>query len=654
MVVAFQLVAQKEIDFVKANFKSDVSGLKTAINHIKEGDVLYSRLLYKEALKKYLLAYSFNTEHAQLNAKIGNCYLNISDKKNAIFHFKKAYELNKSLDGYYLYLMGKAFHINHQFDEAIAFYQLSINQESKINKDYFNRVDKRKKECDYAKELIANPINVKIEHLSDDINTENEEYVPVITADESELFFTSRRKNNLGGNIDPTIGGYYEDIYYSQKKKEEAEWGEAINLGIPVNSEFHDATIGLSLDGQQLFIYRDDKKGIGNILVTQKRGDQWTTPEKLPNPINSKNQETSVCYSYDGKTLYFVSNRPGGIGGRDIYKATKNKEGGWGEVENLGATINTEEDDDALFLHPDGKTLYFSSKGHQTMGGYDIFRSVYENGKWSEPENIGYPVNTAGDDVCFVLTASGEYGYYASAKPEGKGKRDIYKVTFLDQENKPKLTLLKGIVTDRKTAEKLAAIIEIYDNDQQQPVGTFESNSATGKFMVSLPAGRNYGISVKSKGYLFYSENFNIPDTAAFQEIEKHVLLDKLEVGKKVVLKNIFYDYNKSALSTSSYNELNKVIELLNNNPKIKIELSSHTDSRGSEAYNNKLSQARAQSCVDYLFQKGIKKDRLVAKGYGETQPTITNEEIEKMVSEQEKETAHQQNRRTEFKIIKN
>ncbi|MCO6500825.1 MAG: OmpA family protein [Vicingus serpentipes] len=657
MSMYIPILAQKETAFTKANFKDDVQGLKKALDHIQEGNDAYSSLLYKKALAEFIEAYAFNPDHALLNAKIGDCYLNISNKKNAIFHFKKAYELDKNLDGYYIYLMGKAFHINHQFDEAITHYQLSANQQSRINKDYLTQTKKRIQECHYAKELVQHPVNVKIEPLGNAINTTDEEYVPVITADESELFFTSRRKNNLGGNIDPAIGDYYEDIYYTHKEQEtevEEQWSTAKNIGVPVNSEFHDATIGLSIDGQQLFIYRDDKKGIGNILVTQKKGDQWTTPEKLPAPINSKHQETSACYSYDGNTIYFVSNRPGGIGGRDIYKATKNKEGTWGEAQNLGTTINTPEDDDALFLHPDGKTLYFSSKGHQTMGGYDVFRSVNENGKWSEPENIGYPINTAGDDVCFVLTASGKYGYYASAKPEGKGKRDIYRITFLDQENKPKLTLLKGIVSDRKTRKKLAATIEIYDNDNKEAIGTFESNSATGKFMVSLPAGRNYGISVKSTGYLFYSENFNIPDTAAFQEIEKNVELDKLEVGKKVVLKNIFYDYNKSALSTSSYNELNKVIELLNNNPKIKIELSSHTDSRGSEAYNDKLSQARAQSCVDYLLQKGITKNRLIAKGYGEKQLTITDAAIEQLTTEQEKETAHQQNRRTEFKIIEN
>ncbi|MCB9336001.1 MAG: OmpA family protein [Flavobacteriales bacterium] len=642
--------SQGNVAFEKSNFKSNPTGLKAAIISIKEGDFKYNTHLYNEALEKYLSANQFNPSNAELNAKIGDCYLHTSEKSKAIDYFKKAYELDKNIDGYYIYSYAKSYHINEEFDEAIKLYRTAKSKGSNFDRDLSANCDHKIKECTFAKKLVTTPVNVKIENLNTAINTENEEYVPVITADESEIYFTSRRKGNTGGNMDMALGDYYEDIYYS--KKENGEWSEAENIGSPVNSEFHDATVGLSLDGQKLFIYRDNKKGIGNILMAEKKGKKWKDPEELPEPINSKNQETSACFSPDGNTIYFVSNRPDGIGGKDIYKSTKNKDGKWGEAENLGRTINTIDDEDAVFLHADGKTLYFSSKGHKTMGGYDIFKSTYEKGKWSTPENIGYPINTADDDVCFVLTASGEYGYYTSAKLDGKGKRDIYRVSFIDELNKPKLTLLKGVITDKKTGEPLVASIEIYDNNEDKQVGTFESNSASGKYMISLPAGRDYGISVKAQGYLFYSDNFNIPDTAAFQVIEKNVALEKLEKGKKVVLKNIFYDYNKASLRPSSFNELNKVIELLDHNPNMKIEISAHTDSRGSDAYNDKLSQARAQSCVDYLVQKNIPTSRLIAKGYGEKQLMITDDLIEKLATEAEKEEAHQQNRRTEFKII--
>ncbi len=642
----------QNVEFNKSNFKSDPKGFKEAYKALQEGDLHYLRNFYSKALEEYLKANKFNPNNAELNAKIGDCYMGSSDQLQAQQYFKKAFSLSKDLDGYYYFMAGKSYHINNEFDNAIKHYKIAKTKKSRMDNNLSTKTSKKIKECENAKKLVASPKNVKIESLSSAINTSNEEYVPVITADESELFFTSRRPETTGGEIDAGIADYYEDIYYS--KLEDGKWSVAENIGKPVNSEFHDATVGLSLDGQKLFLYRDNKKGIGNIYVSEKKGNNWSEPTELPEPINSKNQETSACYSPDGNTIYFVSNRPGGQGGKDIYRSTKDKDGNWGEAENLGTTINTADDEDAVFLQADGKTLYFSSKGHPTMGGYDIFVSTYENGKWSTPENVGYPVNSADDDVCFVLTASGKYGYYTSIKVDGKGRRDIYRVAFLDEINKPQLTLLKGIVTDRKTGKPLSAKIELYNNTDDKLVGTFETNSATGKFMVSLPAGKDYGISVKAPGYLFYSENFNIPADAAFQEVEKHIKLDKLEVGKKVVLNNIFYDYNKATLRQSSFNELNKVIELLDHNPKMKIELSAHTDSRGSDAYNNKLSQARAQSCVDYLVSKGVDKSRLIAKGYGETQLVITDAEIEKLTSEVAKEEAHQKNRRTEFKIIEN
>ena len=653
LLVNFQLLAQKNVEFTKANFKSDIPGYKTASKQLQEANYKYDASMYTEALEDYLTVNQFNPNNAELNGKIGDCYLSLSKNKKALDHLEKAYQLNPNLDGYYIYLLARVYHKSNQFDDAIKKYRLSKSKASKMAGAYINSVDKNIKEATYGKKLIQSPINVEIDNLSDAINTANQEYVPVINADETEMYFTSRRKENVGGEKDLGLGDYYEDIYFS--KKENGEWTEAINLGEPVNSNNHDATVNLSLDGQKLFLYRDDKNGIGNIYMAEKNGDDWLEPVKLPAPINSKkNKETSACFSFDGNTIYFVSNRPGGKGGKDIYKSTKNKDGEWGDAENLGSMINTTEDEDAIFLHPDGKTLYFSSKGHNTMGGYDVFMTVNTKGKWSTPKNIGYPVNTADDDVCFVLTASGDYGYYTSIKPEGKGKRDIYRVAFLDEINKPKLTLLKGVVSDRKTGNKLVATVEIYDNTNKEPVGTFETNSATGRFMVSLPAGRDYGISVKSTGYLFYSENFNVPDTAAFQVVEKFIKLDKLEVGKKVVLNNIFYDYNKSTLRDASFNELDKVIELLNANPKMKIELSAHTDSRGSDAYNKNLSQKRAQSCVDYLLTKGIAKERLVAKGYGESQLVVTDDSIEKLSSVEEKEDGHQRNRRTEFKILEN
>jgi outer membrane protein OmpA-like peptidoglycan-associated protein len=645
----------QNVAFSKTSFPNDKEGLKTALKDIQEGDGYYYSSIKSKALSSYLKAQEFNSKNAELNAKIGDCYLKAGEIEKAQKYLESAQTLDENIDGYYTFLLANVYHINNNFSKAITTYKSSKTKESKINPTYLDKIAKKIKECTYAEKLVKNPVNVEITNVGTAINSFNQEYVPVITADESEMFFTSRRENTTGGERDAGIDDFYEDIYYSIKEKD--VWSEAKNIGAPINSNSHDATVGLSIDGQKLFIYRDGKNGDGNILVSERKGNDWTDPIELPKPINSKYQETSACYDYTGKTIYFVSDRPKGFGGKDIYKATQLNDGSWGEAENLGTTINTAYDEDAIFLHPDGKTLYFSSNGENTMGGFDIFKSVYEKGKWSSPVNLGVPINSADDDVCFVLTANGEHGYYTSEKIGGQGKKDIYRIKFLDEiknNNRPKLTLLKGIIFDSKTNAPLSALIEIYDNDENKLVATYESNSASGKYMVSLPAGHNYGISVKKQGYLFHSENVNIPDTAAFQEIEKNIGLNKLEVGKKVVLANIFYDYNKASLRNSSFNELDKVVELLNTNPKMKVELGAHSDSRGSDAYNLKLSQERAQSCVDYLTSKGIDTSKLNAKGYGEANPIIPDAEINKMATEKEREDAYQQNRRTEFKILEN
>jgi outer membrane protein OmpA-like peptidoglycan-associated protein len=323
-------------------------------------------------------------------------------------------------------------------------------------------------------------------------------------------------------------------------------------------------------------------------------------------------------------------------------------------------------------MHPDGKTLYFSSKGHQTMGGYDIFKAVYEDGMWSEPENMGYPINTPDDDVFFVMSASGKHGYYSSIKKEGKGEKDIYKITFLGPEKQPvlntednllaslshpvsetvieeaveiktvALTILKGTVKDAITLEPLESMIDLVDNEENKVIANFKSNSKTGKYLVSLPAGKNYGIAVSAENYLFHSENFDIPLASGYAEIVKDVLLKKIAVGSKIVLKNIFFDFDQATLRDESMSELGRLYELLVEVPTLKIEISGHTDSKGSDPYNQKLSEKRAKSVVDYLIGKGISKSRLTYRGAGEAEPVATNDTEEGM----------QMNRRTEFKVL--
>jgi len=643
----------QDITFVKSNFKDRMNDFKAALKHKNMGDMYFYQHVYTKALTEYLSANEFNPNSVDLNCKIGECYMHSTQKINALKFFSHAYELNKDMDGYYIMLLGKSYHMLNQFEDAITYYQKAKNTPSKTHKDIAILSARHIEECNFGDQMVLHPVNVVVVDLSKEINTEHQEYVPVITADHSEMFFTSRRPENVGGHMDLVIADYFEDIYHSVKK--DGKWEKARNLGMPVNSDRHDATVGLSVDGSKLILYRDDEKGIGNVFMSKRDGLTWTEPEALPSPINSKNHETSACFDHTGNTIYFVSDRKNGQGGKDIYYSKKNAEGKWGEAVNLGPIVNTIYDEDAIFMHADGKTLYFSSKGHSTMGGFDIFKTVLNKGIWSKPVNLGFPVNSPDDDVCFVLSADGESGYYTSDKVNGEGLRDIYKITFLDvikEHNRPKLTLLKGTITDKETGEPLKATFEVYDNDLGELIGTFESNSATGKYILSLPSGHHYGINVASKGYLFHSENVDLPETKLYEEVTDNIGLDRLKIGKKVVLNNIFYDYGKASIRKTSHSELNKVVKLMNGNPDLKLEMSAHTDSRGGDSFNKKLSQERAQSVVDFLKSKGIKSARLVAVGYGEKMLVISDSEIEKISDEEEQEKLHQLNRRTEFKII--
>lgn len=662
----------QNVEFTKQNFPHDRSGLNAALKNIQMGDRIFAQGegRYIDALEYYIKANNFNPNNAQLNYKIGICYMKTAEKEKAIEHLEKAYQLNPRVAPDILYMIAQAYHQVHDFDMAIQKYRdfknsLTPKSLAEVGKE----IDRKIKECETGKQLKMQPVRVFIDNIGPSINTEYPEYSPIINADESMIIFTSRRNTTTGGARDPRDGKFFEDIYISYRTGKK-EWGFPINPGKPLNSDQHDATVGLSPDGQTLFIYRGDNGG--DIFVSRLKGNQWTKPERLNKNINTKYHESSASLSPDGRKLYFVSDRPGGFGGRDIYVSELDAKGNWGPAKNLGPVINTPFDEEGIFVHPDGRTIYFSSQGHNTMGGYDIFYSVFENGRWSTPINIGYPINTAGDDVFFSISASGRHGYYSSSRAGGYGQQDIYVITFLGPEKQmvynsddnllafktgtitqqvieqaveiqtASLTLLKGRILDDVTREPIEAKIILTDVAKNEELAVFTSNSATGRYLVSLPSGKNYGIAVTAPGYLFHSENFDIPERAAYQEIEKDIYLKKAAVGATVVLRNIFFDFGKATLRPESQNELDRLVKLMTEMPNLKIEISGHTDNVGSAQFNKSLSERRAKAVVDYLIEKGISPTRLTYKGYGFDMPIAPNDT----------EEGRQQNRRVEFKII--
>lgn len=682
MVIGFGAVAQN-VEFTKDNFKDRKSELKEILKVIEQGDEMFNgaQVMWKEAIPFYLKANEFNPSNAMLNFKLGACYLHSMDRDKALPYLEKALGLNPSADPRLNYYLGQAYHLDYKFDDAIKYYsKYQSNVINDPNPWYLEELKMRIQQCYNGKEVIKNPIRVFIDNLGNNINTKFNEYGAVISADESVIIYTARRDNSTGGKKDPMLNEYFEDLYISYRQ-ENGEWGPSQNLGENVNSKDHDAVSAISADGQKVLIYLGRKDNAGDLYECVLNGDVWSKPESLGKNVNTKDyHESSACYSPDGNTIYFVSDKPGGLGAHDIYITRKDEKGKWGPAENIGSVINTKYDEEGVYMHPDGKTLYFSSKGHNSIGGYDIFKTVYDESTkaWGKPQNIGYPVNTTDNDVFFVISANGKHGYFTSnSQPESKGLRDLYVITFLGPEKpmvlnnednllaeatapiketviapvvevkEAQLTILKGVISDFLSKEPLEAEIEIVDNQANQTIATFKSNSKTGRYLVSLPAGKNYGIAVKKEGYLFHSENFDIPKTAAFQEVEKNIELKQLAVGSKIVLRNIFFDLDKATLRPESTAELERLTKLMNDVPSLKIELGGHTDSRGSDSYNMDLSKRRAKAVVDYLTSKGISASRLKWEGYGETQ-LVNGCSNGVRCSDEE----HQANRRTEFKVL--
>ncbi|HEY8401976.1 MAG TPA: OmpA family protein [Cytophagaceae bacterium] len=595
---------------------------------VKKADKLFEEKNFFGALKIYEQAFEQNKEDPHVNLQIAKCYLITSPKTKALSYAITAVANSPQPTSEMYFTLAQACHYNHKFDQAILNYTKS--DPGNRNK---KQISKLINECNYGKKYLANPVNVKITNAGPLINTEHQEYLPYITADRSYLFFTSRRPGSTGGKKD-VDGLMYEDIYVAKSKG--GAWDHPVNIGAPLNSDIHDACIGISENGQTMFVY----KGVngGDIYISELKGNKWQTPKPLP--INTQFFETSACLSPDERTLFFVR-AADAYSNRDIYYCSRTVGGNWSAPRKVNG-INTEYDEDAPFMHPDGKTLYFSSKGHSSMGGYDVFKSVLQkDGSWSTPVNLGYPINTAGDDVYFVLSADGKVGFYSSDKEGGYGKQDIYSIRMPVSEKAPELALLKGKVKN-EAGNPVEAEITVTDNETKEIIGKYTSNSATGEYLIALPSGKNYGIAIEQPGHLFYSENVYLKPEEGYKEINEDIKLVPAKSGATVVLKNIFFDSGKSDLRPESTTELDKLVKLLNNNATLRIEISGHTDNIGDPNANQLLSERRAQAVVNYLTSKGISKQRLTAKGYGSNKPIADNGTAE----------GRQKNRRTEFKIL--
>lgn len=640
-VAIFQLGAQN-VEFTSENIKANPK-LKKALKYVKKGDEFfyseYSGYNYfnSQALKNYLEAYKINPNSASLNYKTATAYTRSLEKTKALPFALQSKELNEDLTNQIDYVLGVTYHKLGQFDKAIHFFNEYIDNSSTSDSILFAK--KHIEECEYAKKKLAEKPWYTVESLGKNINTEYPEYSPLITLNETNLFFTSRRPYNEKKTNQ--TDGFYEKIFESENR---GGWKKPNLLPKPVNAKKKEnsASVSLSFDGKTVYLYSEENNG--NLQYSDYNNGKWSKPKDLPEPINSEFVESHISVSADGKTAYFISDRPGGVGGKDIWKSTLVNDQ-WTEPVNLGAPLNTIYDEDGVFIHPDGKTLYFSSKGHNTIGGYDIFESeLQDDGTWKEPINLGYPVNDVEDDIFFVLTADGKNAYFSSIRKGGEGLQDIYAIRPFEKAaiKEVHLTVFKGKVIDQETQKPIAAKVVITDNSTSEKLFD-ETNDKIKGFMVSLPSGKNYGIAVEAEGYVFYSENFDLEFKKGYNEVEKTIELSKPKVGVKVTLNNVFFDFDKYEVKAASKTELDRIIALAKSNSKIKIAIEGHTDNIGEDSYNQLLSQRRADAIKNYLIKNGLPESQIAyAKGFGESKPIDTNSTKE----------GRQNNRRVEFKIV--
>jgi flagellar motor protein MotB len=493
--------------------------------------------------------------------------------------------------------------------------------------------------CKFAVNAVKNPVMFSPVNLGDSINTADDEYWPSITVDGQTLMFTRQ--------VGTARSDQYaqEDFYISHL--ENSKWRKAFNAGKPLNTTQNEGAQTISSDGRFMYFTaceKPDGQGRCDIYFSSFDGTIWSAPVNIGPPVNTKAWESQPSISANGRMLFFASNRPGGMGGMDLWYSVMRDDGKWAEPVNLGKSINTAGDEMSPFIHFDGKTLYFSSNGRIGMGGYDIFMSTMrEDTTWSDPENMGYPINTYNDELGLIIDASGQKGYFSSKRDNVRGK-DIYSFTVYESVRPNPVSYFKGKVYEKGTGKLLKANFELVNLKTGRIVAA-NSTDNSGTFLVCLPPDHNYGLNVNKPGYLFYSDNFMLEGVhTASEPFIKRIDLSPVRVGERLMLTNVFYEFDSWQIQPESNSELDMLARLLADNKNVTVEIGGYTDSIGTSAYNLGLSEKRARSVLEYLVGKGIKSERLTSKGYGAASPignNVTN-------------NGRKLNRRTEIRIVSN
>ncbi len=591
---------------------------------------------YSEAITYLEMAIEKDPGFAEAHLRLGTNFLSIGDYPNARGYLEEAVSLipdDPKTIGAQLAL-ADMYYREGSYEMALKFLQKfkSFNPPPKMIKS----AAKLEQNANFALAQIKNPLPFDPQPLPDNVNVYDLQYFPVLTADQNTLIFTRRRSR------DPQFD---EDMVTSSKNPD-GSWSDPESISENINTKFNEGTCTISANGRTIiFTSCSGRSSMGScdLYISYKLGDEWTDPENMGTNINSRNWESQPSLSADGRMLYFVSDRTGGYGKRDIWKSHW-VDGKWTKSVNLGATINTADEEVSPFIHVNGQTLYFSSKGFLGMGGFDIFYSEWQGGKWTAPKNLGYPINTADDQVSLFITADGKKGYYSY---EQKGANS-YKSLLYDFQVpeairiKSKSNYIAGKVLNIETKRPLQAKVELYDINADSLKSTVTSDSLTGDYLQILTDGSEYALYVSQTGYIFESLRFDYQESQDREPILIDIFLKPIRSGSTSTMNNIFFDVDEYKIKQKSSTELNKTVLFLQTNPSIRIEIAGHTDNSGSDSHNQQLSLNRAKAVYEFLINQEINPKRLGYKGYGSTVPVAPNDSEEN----------RQLNRRIEFKIL--
>ena len=615
-----------------SNNKKAISQFEKAMNVLYSGKFNQGILELENVLK-------IDPSFIEVPLTLGDFYYDSKDVNRARENYEKATQINESYYPVVWLRLGDIYMNDDDYERAEKCYKKFLQYE-KQNKQNIQTVQHNLETIAFRRKAIANPVPFNPQNMGNTINSKYQEYLPSLTADEQTLVFT---RKVWARDAQPV--GNEEDLYMSSKVN--GQWTPATRMPSPLNSDGNEGAECISQDGRVMFFTACERKGGAgscDLYLCTRSGDKWSAPRNLGNPVNTGGWETQPSFSIDGRTLYFASNRPGGKGGNDIWKTVLMDNGRWSKPINLGDSINTPGDERCPFIHYDDQTLYFASNGHVGMGDMDIFYSRKINDStWSKPVNIGYPINTKGEDASLIVSPSGKTAIFTSDRDGGFGSLDLYQFELYKDAQPLAVTYMKGVVFDQKTNAKLSATVKIIDVASGKEIASTSSDPVNGSFIISLPVNKTYALNVSKNKYLFYSDNIELKNGTPDKPFLVNIPLKPIEVGESIVLKNIFFETGSAELKNESVAELTKLIQFMVKNPDIRIEISGHTDDVGSDAMNQKLSENRANAVAEYLIENGIDKQRIRSVGYGKTRPIDTNNT----------EQGRANNRRTMFEIIK-